>query len=338
MIRWAEAPLQSESDHPVTKVVVIPEGMPFQQAAALLEQEQLIKSRLAFVWLGKWREADRKIHPGEYEFNAAMSPEEILSKMIAGRVVLHSVTIPEGYTMNQIADVLAEHRITDRAEFLKLVVDQSFITSVGISAETLEGYLYPDTYRFIRPTSAKDVIRVMVDQFGQVMTQEWQTRAKDLHMTVHEILTLASVIEKETGAGDERPHISSVFHNRLKKKIPLQSDPTVIYGMANFDGNLRKNDLFGSSSYNTYRWIGLPPGPIASPGAGSIRAALYPVLSSDLYFVSKNDGTHQFSATLMEHNKAVEKYQKRPFRRGPHSQTFLQPEGNRPTSSTEGAS
>jgi len=273
------------------------------------------------VLLGKAQEADRKIHPGEYELNAAMPPAEILAKLLAGRVVLHSVTIPEGYTISQIADVLAEYRITEKAEFVQLASDKVFMKTLGISAESLEGYLFPDTYRFARPTSGKEVIKTMIDQLGQVMTEEWQARARDLHMTLHEVLTLASVIEKETGAGDERPHISSVFHNRLKKKIPLQSDPTVIYGLPNYDGNLHKKDLSHPSPYNTYRWAGLPPGPIASPGADSIRAALYPAPTPDLYFVSKNDGTHHFSATLVEHNKAVEKYQKRPFRRGTHSQT-----------------
>lgn len=325
MIRWAEAPVLSESDHPPSKIVVISEGSTFQHVASLLERERLIKSRSAFVLLGKAHEADRKIHPGEYELNAAMPPADILSKLLAGRVVLHSVTIPEGYTIGQIAEVLAQHQITDRAEVVRLAKDKSFMKMLGISAESLEGYLYPDTYRFARPTAAKDVIKAMVDQLEQVMTAEWQVRAKDLHLTVHEVLTLASVIEKETGAGDERPQISSVFHNRLKRKIPLQSDPTVIYGLPNFDGNLHKKDLSNPSPYNTYRWAGLPPGPIANPGAQSIRAALYPVPSSYLFFVSKNDGTHQFSATLVEHNKAVEKYQKRPFRRATHSQTSIVP-------------
>jgi len=325
MIRWAETPVLSESDHPPSKIVVISEGSTFQYVADLLEREQLIKSRSAFVLLGKAHEADRKILPGEYELNAAMSPADILSKLLAGRVVLHSVTIPEGYTISQIADVLAQQHITDRAEFVRLAKDKSFMKTLGISAESLEGYLYPDTYRFARPTAGKDVIKVMVDQLGQVVTAEWQARAKDLQLTVHEVLTLASMIEKETAVGDERPQISSVFHNRLKKKIPLQSDPTVIYGLPNFDGNLHKKDLSHPSPYNTYRWAGLPPGPIASPGAQSIQATLYPVSSSYLYFVSKNDGTHQFSATLVEHNKAVEKYQKRPFRRGTHSQTSIVP-------------
>ena len=324
-MRWAEGPVLSESDHAVNKIVVISEGATFLQAATLLEREQLIRSRSAFVRLGKSQEADRKIQPGEYELNGAMSSADILSKLLAGRVLLHTVTIPEGYTVNQIADVLEEQQITNGAEFLRLASDKSFMKALGIAAETVEGYLFPDTYRFARGTPAKDVVRTMVDQLGRVMTEEWQARAKDMNLTIHQVLTLASVIEKETGSGDERPHISSVFHNRLKKRIPLQSDPTVIYGLPNFDGNLRKKDLSHASPYNTYRWAGLPPGPIASPGAESIRAALYPATSTYLYFVSRNDGTHHFSATLTEHNRAVEKYQKRPFRRGPQSQTSVKP-------------
>lgn len=321
MMKWAEAPVVTEAEHPPSKVVVIPEGSTFQHVAGLLERERLVKSRSAFVLLGKALEADRKIHPGEYELNPAMAPADILSKLTAGRVVLHAVTIPEGYTMAQIADVLAQHQITDRAEFLRLARDKSFIKTLGISAETLEGYLYPDTYRFPKPVQAREVIRTMVEQLNQVVTPEWQARAKDIHLTLHQVLTLASVIEKETGSGDERPQISSVFHNRLQKKIPLQSDPTVIYGLPDFDGNLHKKDLSHPSPYNTYRWAGLPPGPIANPGAQAIRATLYPAVSPYLYFVSKNDGTHQFSATLVEHNKAVEKYQKKYFSRAHRTKT-----------------
>lgn len=313
MMKWAEGPVLSEAEHPPSKIVVIPDGATFLKIASLLEREHLIKSRSAFVWLGKSQDAERKVRPGEYELHAAMPPAEILAKLMAGRVVLHSVTIPEGYTMAQIADVVAQQRITDREEFLKLARDKAFIASLGISAATLEGYLFPDTYRFPRPTPAKDVIRTMVEQLNQVFTPAWQARASDIHLSRHEVLTLASVIEKETGAGEERPQIAAVFHNRLKKRIPLQSDPTVIYGLPTFDGNLHKKDLSHPSPYNTYRWPGLPPGPIASPGADAIKAALYPAASSFLYFVSKNDGTHQFSATLDEHNKAVEKYQKQFF-------------------------
>lgn len=323
MIRWIESPVLSESDHPPSTVIVISPGSTFQQVADLLDTAGLIKSRSAFLWLGRAQEAERKIQPGEYELNAAMSPDEILAKLLSGRVLLHSVTIPEGYTIGQIAETLADQGIVDKSEFVRLAHDRGFLKRLGIQAESVEGYLYPDTYRFPRPMAGKDIIKTMVDQLAHVLSDEWADRAKELRLTMHEVLTLASVIEKETGAADERPHISSVFHNRLKKRIPLQSDPTVIYGLPNFDGNLRKKDLSHPSPYNTYRWAGLPPGPIASPGAESIRAALYPTATSDLYFVSKNDGTHHFSATLIQHNKAVEKYQKRPFRRRDRSETSI---------------
>jgi UPF0755 protein len=325
MIRWASTPAVPPATHPPSQTVLIPDRAAFQQIAALLEREGLIKSRLAFRLLGKIQDVERKVHPGEYELNPAMLPAEILAVLVAGHVVLHPVTVPEGYTIVQIADVLAEQRITDRSEFVRFAKDKSFIQTLGIAAETLEGYLYPDTYKFPRPSPAREVLRAMTDQLGHVFNDELKARAKDVHLTLHEVLTLASVIEKETGAADERPQISSVFHNRLKKKIPLQSDPTVIYGLTNYDGNIRKKDLLDASPYNTYRWAGLPPGPIANPGIQSIRAALYPVPSSYLYFVSKNDGTHHFSSTLTEHNKAVEQYQKRPFRRPGHSHAESRP-------------
>ena len=230
-------------------------------------------------------------------------------------MLLHPLTIPEGLTIIQIADLVSQQGLTDREEFLRLAKDREFIVSLGIKAETLEGYLYPDTYKFPRSIQAREVLVAMVEQLRQVVRPDLLARMQELRMTMHEVLTLASVIEKETGSGGERPEISAVFHNRLKKHIPLQSDPTVIYGLPAFDGNLHKKDLSSPSPYNTYRVQGLPPGPIANPGIQAIRATLFPSDSRSLYFVSRNDGTHQFSATLIEHNKAVEKYQKQPFRR-----------------------
>jgi UPF0755 protein len=254
-----------------------------------------------------------------------MTPAEILSMLRSGQVLLHSLTVPEGLTFVQIADLASQDGLTDRAEFLRLAKDREFIGSLEIKAETLEGYLYPDTYKFPRPVKAREVLVAMVEQLRQEVGPDLLARMQELKMTMHEVLTLASIIEKETGSGEERPEISAVFHNRLKKHIPLQSDPTVIYGLPAFDGNLHKKDLSSLSPYNTYRVQGLPPGPIANPGIQAIRATLYPSDSRSLYFVSRNDGTHQFSATLIEHNKAVEKYQKRPFRRGTHSQTSIVP-------------
>ncbi|HSF67927.1 MAG TPA: endolytic transglycosylase MltG [Nitrospiraceae bacterium] len=320
-IRWAEGPAVPAQEHPPSKVVVIPDGSTFQQVAELLERENLIKSSSVFVYFGKSQSADRKVHAGEYELNPGMTPAEILAKLLNGQVLLHSVTIPEGLTFAQIAEVISQPGLTDREEFLRLAKDREFIASLNIKAETLEGYLYPDTYKFPRGVKAREVLTAMVEQLREEIGPDLLARMQELKMTMHEVLTLASVIEKETGSGDERPEISAVFHNRLKKRIPLQSDPTVIYGLPAFDGNLHKKDLSSPSPYNTYRVQGLPPGPIANPGIEAIRAALYPSDSRSLYFVSRNDGTHQFSATLIEHNRAVEKYQKRPFRRGNHSQT-----------------
>lgn len=319
-IRWAEGPIIPAQERPPSKIIVIPDGSTFQFVASLLERERLIRSHSAFVLLGKSQSVDRKVHAGEYELSPAMTPSEILSKLLSGQVVLHPFTIPEGLTLIQIADLLSQQGVTDRAEFIRLTKDRAFIASLGIKAETLEGYLYPNTYKFPRTVKTREVLVAMVEQLRQVVGPDLLARMQELKMTMHEVLTLASVIEKETGSGGERSEISAVFHNRLKKHIPLQSDPTVIYGLPAFDGNLHKKDLSHPSPYNTYRVRGLPPGPIANPGIQAIRATLYPSDSHSLYFVSRNDGTHQFSATLIEHNQAVEKYQKRPFRRAslPH--------------------
>ena len=324
-IRWAEGPVIPAQARPPSKVIVIPDGSTFQFVASLIEREGLIRSRFYFVLFGKFQSAERKVHAGEYELNPGMTPAEILAMLLNGHVRLHPLTIPEGLTIVQIADVASQEGLTDRAEFLRLANDRVFVESLGIKAETLEGYLYPDTYKFPRGVKAREVLVAMVEQFRQVVGPDLLARMQELKMTMHEVLTLASVIEKETGSGGERPEISAVFHNRLKKHIPLQSDPTVIYGLPAFDGNLHKKDLLSPSPYNTYRVQGLPPGPIANPGIQAIRATLYPSDSHALYFVSRNDGTHQFSATLIEHNKAVEKYQKRPFRRGTHPQTSIVP-------------
>ena len=321
IVKWAEAPAVPARLHPPSRVVTIPDRSTFQQVAALLEQEGLIKSRLAFVWLGRFQSADRKIHAGEFELNPSMAPAEILSRLTTGQVMLHPILIPEGLTMVQIAEIFGQQGLVDPQELLRLMKDPAFIASLGIKADTLEGYLYPDTYKFPRGIKPKEVITAMVEHLRQVYGPDLQARAQELKLTQHEVLTLASVIEKESGSNGEREEISAVFHNRLKKHIPLQSDPTVIYGLPSFDGNIHKKDLSSPSPYNTYRIAGLPPGPIANPGIQSIRATLYPSDSRALYFVSKNDGTHQFSATLEEHNQAVEKYQKRPFRRLMHPRT-----------------
>ena len=292
------------------QVVEIPQGVSFHEISQLLHKKNLIANKWFFTMLARVTRQDRKIIPGEYEFDSGMRPSEILSRMVEGGVYYHSVTIPEGYTISQIADVLAAKSLTDRTEFLRLTRDATLIDSLELHVPTLEGYLFPDTYFFTRPTPPEVIIRTLVHHLQKTFSPELQERAAELHMTTQEVLTLASVIEKETGLSQERPLVSGVFHNRLRRNMPLQSDPTVIYALETFDGDLRKRDLSFNSPYNTYRVRGLPPGPIANPGEAAIRAALFPTPTDFVYFVSRNDGSHEFSSTLAEHNQAVEKYQR----------------------------
>jgi UPF0755 protein len=314
VVRWFTGPVVSPSRSPASQIMVVPEGATFRQVADQLKSRGLIRSRWVFVQLGKLNAAERRIIPGEYELHPALSPSEILAKLLNGRVVLHAVTIPEGFTAVQIAQVLEQKGLCQAEEFVKFVHDRAFIRALELDEANLEGYLFPDTYRFPRGITPQQAITAMVSGLWRVFTPDMRTRAKEMNMTVHQVLTLASVIEKETSVEGEQGLIAGVFHNRLRKRIPLQSDPTVIYGLRAFDGNLRKRDLAAYSPYNTYRIRGLPPGPIANPGLTAIRAALYPISSNFLYFVSRNDGTHEFSATLAEHNRAVNKYQRRPRR------------------------
>lgn len=300
-------------------VLDIAEGASLSEVAERLRRQNLIKSDWAFVWMGRLAGLDRNIIPGEYEFHGGMDPSTILEKIVKGEVIQYPVTIPEGFSISQIADLLHEQRLADREEFLQCTRDPVFIQTLSLSVddrvENLEGYLFPDTYQFARHVKPERLIATMVSRFKKSVTEEDRRRAAELGLSMHQAVTLASVIEKETARSDERTLISGVFHNRLRKKIPLQSDPTVIYALNEFDGNLRKKDLSIDSPYNTYRVVGLPPGPIANPGSAAVHAALYPEPSEYLYFVSRNDGSHEFSATLAEHNRAVRKYQLRQRRR-----------------------
>lgn len=307
--QWMTEPLAPPGSTGPVKIIDIPDGASFRQVAALLKKEGVIASQWAFLLLGKLTLADRRILAGEYAVHPGMRPMDILADMQNGRVILHSITIPEGFTAVQIADLLEQRGLAERGEFIRLVHDRAFIRSLDLDAASLEGYLFPNTYRFPRREKVGDMIQTMVAGLWRTFTPELRARAREVNMTPHQVLTLASLIEKETSVGDERPLISAVFHNRLKRSIPLQSDPTVIYGLTSFNGNLTRRDLAAPSPYNTYRITGLPPGPIASPGADSIRAALYPAPTSYLYFVARNDGTHKFSSSLTEHNRAVDKYQ-----------------------------
>jgi len=300
------------------KRVLIKHGSSFQEVVHVLDEEGLLRSRTRFYLMARILGSAEKVQAGEYELHTAMIPPVILHALLTGDVVKYRVTFPEGYTVRQIAARLEEQEITDnQEEFLTAAFSSHFNAILGIEGESVEGYLFPDTYLFSKGLAPDEVIKIMVTHFKRVYEPDFSLRAAELEMTDREVVTLASIIEKETGLPEERPLISAVFHNRLKRGIPLCSDPTVIYDIKDFDGNLRKRDMEKRTPYNTYLIRGLPPGPIANPGRASLVAALYPAPVNYLYFVSRNDGSHHFSATLREHNEAVRQYQKG-GRRGSH--------------------
>ena len=290
-------------------IIRVRPGQTLKITANNLRRANLIRSRLKFILIARIKGFDRQLKAGEYLLSAAMPPRQILEIMVKGAGNLHKLTIPEGYTISQIAVLVENAKFGSKNEFIKTATDAVLATKNGIEAESLEGYLFPDTYLFPRDVKMHKIISTMLNRFWSVFTTEWQVRAKDIGFTVHQIVTLASIIEKETGAAVERPIISSVFHNRLKKKMRLESDPTVIYGIKNFDGNLTRKHLSTRTPYNTYKIKGLPAGPIANPGRASLEAALFPDKTEFIYFVSKKDNTHYFSKTFKEHNQAVRKYQ-----------------------------
>lgn len=242
---------------------------------------------------------------GHYSFAGTMTLRQMLSDIYAGRVSMVDVTFPEGYTLRQMAPILEAAGVTGAAGFIAVATDPATPRRFDLPGDSLEGFLFPDTYRFARGLKPLKVVEAMVGRFKVVAKELGFIGRGDLYRTV----ILASIIEKETGKGEERPLIASVFENRLKIGMTLGSDPTVIYGIPDFDGNLRKVDLLRDAPYNTYVRKGLPPGPIANPGKESLQAVLNPAKTKYLYFVGKGDGSHYFSTSLAEHNRAVSKYQ-----------------------------
>jgi UPF0755 protein len=250
-----------------------------------------------------------KLKAGEYQFDPETTPIQVLEKIVRGERLVRRVIIPEGYNFSQMAAAFEAAGIAPVAETMKYFRDPKLLALLPFPASSLEGFLFPDTYEYDRDTQAGIILVQMIQRFLQVIQPEITQRVQQTGWTIPQVITLASLIEKETGVDQERPVISSVFFNRLKIGMPLQSDPTVIYGLVNFDGNLKKGDLANPHPYNTYVHTGLPPGPIASPGKKSIEAVLSPAATSYLFFVSQGNGTHQFSSNLEEHNAAVGRYQ-----------------------------
>ena len=292
------------------EIFVIQHGRSLREIAEDLENRRLVKSKTLFMLWTRIMGYSKEIKSGEYVLSAAMAPAEILEKLRRGRILTHPVTIPEGATREQIADLLHENDLAKRDLFLSLTEDPAVLKKYGLPGPTLEGYLFPDTYHFGRGIPPSLIIDAMVKRFRH-LAGGLEGQAGETGMSMEEIVILASIVEKETGRPYERALIASVFLNRLKRGMRLQSDPTVIYGMESFEGRLRKKDLLEKTPYNTYVIPGLTPGPICNPGLESIKAVISPAKTDYLYFVSKNDGSHHFSKTLSEHNRAVDRYQRR---------------------------
>jgi UPF0755 protein len=301
----------------MTKSIMIKKGSSLRKVSTMLKQEGIIRDANLFIRMATFLGKKREVKAGEYEFHTRMHSWEVLNILAKGQVKPRLVTIAEGFTLSQIAQVLDDLEIVEKKAFLEKTTSPALIISLGLPysatsqpGPSLEGYLFPNTYHLLREMNSEEIIQMMAQQFKKVFSHDWIRRASQLGMSLREVVTLASIIEKEASLAEEKPLISAVFHNRLKKKIPLQSDPTVIYGIKNFNGNLTRADLQRPSPYNTYLNNGLPPTPICNPGKDSLFAALHPSPVSYLYFVSKNDGSHHFSSNIAEHNQAVSKYQK----------------------------
>jgi UPF0755 protein len=293
------------------KIFIVLPGQHFKMIAVHLEETGIIRDSLRFKLFARFKGFDKRIKAGEYKLSTALSPKQVLEIMVSGKVALYRITIPEGYNLVQIAGIVSEMGLTDGPAFIRSANDTAIVKALGVEADSLEGYLFPDTYHFPKGLPLDEIMGTMVNRFQEIFSTEWQERSRQMGMSIHQVVTLASIIEKETGAAFERPLIASVFHNRLAKGMRLSSDPTVIYGIKDFDGNLTRKHLKTANPYNTYLNKGLPPGPIANPGVAALEAALYPAETDYLYFVSKKDGTHHFSTSFKEHNRAVRKYQLR---------------------------
>ncbi len=294
------------------QLVQIPATLPFPAIQKILADSGVIYPDRRFSLLARLMLVTTGLRAGEYSFPVPVPPYRVLRDLYRGSKLQHPLTIPEGSNLKQIAAILARDGWTTEDAFLAAAGDQNFIRELGLTVPTLEGYLFPDTYLFERGNSdPRTIIRAMVEQTEKVLAETGARKGLPQYgLDAHGILTLASIVEKETGLGLERPMIARVFLNRLQHGMRLQTDPTVIYGIANFNGNLTRKDLQTPNPYNTYLLAGLPPGPIASPGLAAIQAVMAPAPGDFYYFVSKNDGSHYFSRTLDEHNRAVNRYQK----------------------------
>lgn len=285
-------------------------GSSLRRFAESLEKGGVIRSPRLFVLYARLRGDDNRLQAGTYRFTDALSPAEILRAMTHGEVYEQRFAVPEGYSVYQVAELLEGRKLFPKERFLAACFDEKLLASLKLPGESVEGYLFPSTYGIRPGMDEAATIRMMVETFNRNVGGLFPSGGPVRGLSRHQVVTLASMVEKEAVVAKEQPLIASVFLNRLRKGMPLQSDPTSVYGVRAFAGKIRKADIQRDNPYNTYRIKGLPPGPIGNPGNGAIDAVLKPATSPYLYFVAKNDGTHYFSTSLEEHNRAVRTYLK----------------------------
>ena len=297
--------------------VEIPQGASSPEIRRRLVEANVVSDDLvlrAALW---WSGRSRTLQAGEYRFDQPMSALAVVEKIAGGDVYTQRLTFPEGLTIAEMAKVYESRGFGSAREFIKAASDAALVKDLDPKAGDLEGYLFPETYPLTRRANASQVVAMMVDRFRSSYDDTLRARAEGQRMTTRQVVTLASLIEKETAKADERPLVAAVYRNRMTRGMGMQADPTVVYALmkaGKYDGNIRRDDLSFDSPYNTYRYPGLPPGPIAAPGRASLEAALAPADVPYLYFVSRNDGSHVFATTLKEHNANVYRYQVLYFR------------------------
>lgn len=300
---------EAHKKRPYTSAAIsIPPGAGVWQIASILKSHHIIDRPLYFTLTARLKGLENSLKPGKYRFNNRMTTGEILDCLRKGKMITYSFTIPEGYNLKEIAGRLQDEGFVSSERFLSLCYDRDFISSLGLNGESLEGYLFPGTYHAVKEISEKDIITVMVDRFKKIIAP-YQGKIEELNTSLHPVVTLASLIEREVQKEEEKPLISAVFHNRLKKGMPLESCVTVLYALGYHKYPLTYNDLKIESPYNTYLHYGLPPGPICSPGRTSIEAALNPAPVPYFFFVAQQNGSHQFSETYLQHRMARMKSQ-----------------------------
>jgi UPF0755 protein len=294
----------------VVRDVSFPLGSGIRKLATELKSGGIIRSSWHFILVTRLRGQSHRLKAGDYRFNDGMTPDVILKKLVTGDVDYLKFSLPEGYSIHQAAELLEQKGYFKRAVFLEKCRETALLKRLGLNESSVEGYLYPATYNLTRSGNEEQLISQMVAQFEKKYAEFKTGGGGAGGLSRHAIVTLASLIEKEAVSAEEKPLISSVFHNRLRIGMPLQSDPTAVYGVRAFAGKVTRADIERPSPYNTYLIKGLPPGPIGNPGADALEAALHPSATQYLYFVARQDGTHQFSRTLEEHNQAVRRYLK----------------------------